>query len=290
MGKGARLLKSVCFRTGGLSEDNVSQSIRWDNRQTEPLCAFVSETDQMWHSDKCSNKKHFYCSFIDRIEYFRIAQSWYNASHYCQKFSGQLVNMHPITALSLNKTGWIGGYKRNDIWKWVGNFTPSVTKWATNETQSQDCAAYNVYSKMYLRTSCSERFHPLCLNDNLLVVKENKTWEEAVNYCLALNGWKKNQPHRRYKFNLLSLYEGSDYNYIRDRIYTATTTEVRLLLVGSVIKTKLKCTRIQKRERKQHILKYFLFHAKCGFTFSFSGMDWPALPGRVMVVDGWAQS
>lgn len=72
----------------------------------EPLCAFVSKTDQMWHSDLCSNKKHFYCSFIDRIKYFRIAKSWYKASYYCN-FSGQLFNMHLTTAYSFNKTGFI---------------------------------------------------------------------------------------------------------------------------------------------------------------------------------------
>lgn len=188
----------------------------------EPLCAFVSQNDQMWHSDLCSKKKYFYCSFMDRIKYFRIAKSWYNASHYCHIFSGQLVNMHLTSAYSLNKTGWIGGYKRDDIWNWVGNFTPSVTKWAPNEPQFQDCAAYNLSSKMYVTTLCSERLPPFCLNDNLLVVKENKTWEEAVDYCLTLNGCERNLSCR-FTYNLLSLDEGSDYNYIRDRIYRATT-------------------------------------------------------------------
>lgn len=192
----------------------------------KPLCAFVSKTDQMWHSDLCSNKKYFYCSFIDRIKYFRIAKSWHKASQYCHHFSGELVNMHPITAYSLNKTGWIGGYERNDTWKWVGNFTPFVTKWAPNEPQSKGCATYNVDSKMYLRASCSEKLTPFCLKDNLLVVKENKTWEEALNYCLMLNACERDVLRCRQTYNLLSVDEGSDYNYIRDRIYRATTTEV----------------------------------------------------------------
>lgn len=220
------MLKSVCFRTGGLSGDNVSQSIKWDNTQMEPLCAFVSETDQMWHSDLCSNKKHFYCSFNDEIKYFKIAQSWYNASDYCQNFSGDLVSVYPVTAHSLNKTGWIGGFTSDDIWKWVGNFTPSVTKWAPNEPQSKDCVAYNLSSKTYLRTSCSERLHPLCLNDNLLVVKKNKTWEEALNYCLSIYLCKRDWPSCKRPYTLLSLDKESDYNYIRDRIYRASTTEV----------------------------------------------------------------
>lgn len=196
----------------------------------EPLCAFVSSTDQMWHSGPCSNKKHFYCSFTDRIEHFRISKSWNNASQYCHSFSGQLVNMHPINASSLNMTGWIGGYERDNVWKWVGNFTPSVTNWAPNEPQSKDCATYDADSNIYLRTSCSERFNPFCLHDNLLVVKENKTWEEALNYCFALNACNRNMPHCQDTYNLLSLDEESDYSYIRDRIYRATTTEVWLLL------------------------------------------------------------
>lgn len=134
--------------------------------------------------------------------------------------------MDPLTAHSFDKTGWIGAFTSDDIWKWVGNFTPSVTKWAPNEPQSKDCAAYDVYSKMYLRTSCSEKLHPFCLNDNLLVVKENKTWEEAVNYCLALKPCDRDVVRCKRSYTLLSLDEESDYNYIRDRIYRASTTEV----------------------------------------------------------------
>lgn len=133
--------------------------------------------------------------------------------------------MHDITAYSLNKTGWIGAHQRNYIWSWVGNFTPVLTKWATNEPQSQNCAAFNVSTKKYLRVLCSEKLHPFCLNDNLLVVKENKTWEEALNYCLQLNACE-DYSSCDYTYSLLSLREGSNYNYIRGRIYRATTTEV----------------------------------------------------------------
>ncbi|TWW79540.1 Transmembrane protein 147 [Takifugu flavidus] len=62
-------------------------------------------------------------------------------------------------------------------------------------------------------------------NDNLLVVKENKTWEEALNHCLQLNACE-DYSSCDYTYNLLSLKEGSNLNYIRNRIYGATTTEV----------------------------------------------------------------
>lgn len=221
-----KLLKAIfCFRTGGLSEDNISRIINWDNRKLEPYCAFVSKTDHMWHSEPCSNEKYFYCSLLDGIQYIKKASSWDNASNFCQNLSGQLVNMQDITAYSLNKTGWIGAYQRNYIWSWVGNFTPILTKWAPNEPQSQNCVAFNMSTKKYLRALCSEELHPFCLNDNLLVVKENKTWEEALNHCLQLNACE-DYSSCDYTYSLLSLKKASDYNYIRDRIYGATTTEV----------------------------------------------------------------
>lgn len=215
----------ICFRTGGLSEDNVSQSIRWDHGKIEPLCAYVN-TNKLWHSDLCSTEKFFYCSLSDRIIYHKIAKSWDKASEYCQNMSGHLVNMDDTSANIFKLPGWIGAYQRNYIWSWVGNFTPALTRWAKNEPQSQDCASYNVSTKNYIRASCSKKLHPLCLNDNLLVVKENKTWEEALNHCLKLSVCKTGTLQCNHKYNLLSLDEQSDYNYIRDRIYRATTTEV----------------------------------------------------------------
>lgn len=187
----------------------------------------------MWHSELCSNKKSFYCSLHDGIQYIEMARSWENASTFCQNFSGHLLNMRDIAAYNLSKTGWIGAYQSNYIWSWVGNFTPALTKWAPNEPQSQNCVSFNVSNKKYLRTLCSKKLHPFCQHDNLFVVKENKTWEEALNHCLQLNACKDYSPcHHTY--NLLSLHEWSNYRYIRDRIYRATTTEVWILLVGSL--------------------------------------------------------
>lgn len=34
----------------------------------------------------------------------------------------------------------------------------------------------------------------------------------------------------------------------------------------------------------------FLVHSECGLTLHFSGVDRPALPGRVMVVGRWAET
>lgn len=218
-----KLLKFAFFyRTGGLSGDDLSRSIQWNGGAT-PLCAFISKSDKMWHSNDCSNEKPFYCLFGDRIRYFKMVHNWYNASDYCQNHSGQLFNMPHFNVLNMTRAGWIGAYEKNATWSWVDN-DAVFTNWAPNEPRSQDCAFYNFSSKKFQRAFCSQRLSLLCQDDNLVVIKENKTWEEALDHCLAL----------KHTYNLLSLDESSDYQYIRDRIYRATTTEVWLLLVGSV--------------------------------------------------------
>lgn len=278
----------ICFRTGGLSEDNISLEIKWD-QNTDPLCAFVLKIDQMWYSGQCSDRKMFYCSLSDGIQYFKTHSSWDEASMSCQKKSGQLVNMWNITAYNW-KTSWIGAYERNDVWSWVGNSTHSFTNWAPNEPQSRNCALYNLSSQKYRKTFCSKKRVPLCLSDNLLVVKENKTWEEAQIYCLNMKAcWRGTVCKETY--NLLSLDETSDYNYIRDRIYRATTTEVCLLLVGcQCLLTYVTKMHTNTEERETNRSKHtFLSHSEYGLTLCFTGVDWPALPGRVMVLGRRAQ-
>lgn len=221
-----------CFRTGeGISGDDVSQSIEWAYGPQRRHCAVVSDKGSKWHSERCSSENNFYCSSGDTVQYHHIALSWYNASHYCQSNSNDLATITKANRDRFNKRGWIGlRRKASETWSWIGDLPSDYRNWAKTEPLNIDCACFNAATKKCQITACSTKLHPVCHDDNLVVVNENKTWEEALSYCLGMTTLFRNTSEPSY--NLLSL-NLSDYNYVRDRIYRATTTdEVREWVAG----------------------------------------------------------
>ncbi|TDH17435.1 hypothetical protein EPR50_G00008210 [Perca flavescens] len=70
--------------------------------------------------------------------------------------------------------------------------------------------------------NCSARFPFVCFGDNLVLVKENKTWEEALEHCRALSS--TSQSNLRYE--LVSVQPGEDQHYVMNRVMEADTDEV----------------------------------------------------------------
>uniref|UniRef100_A0A667XAA7 C-type lectin domain-containing protein n=2 Tax=Myripristis murdjan TaxID=586833 RepID=A0A667XAA7_9TELE len=75
---------------------------------------------------------------------------------------------------------------------------------------------------------CQLRLFFLCYNEPLVLVRENKTWEEALASCRALAADHDAEPDafRNHRYDLASLLSDSDYAYARTQIQSATTDEV----------------------------------------------------------------
>ncbi len=219
----------ICFRTGeGLSGDDVSQSSNWGNGQQSSQCAIVSDEDLLWYSDRCSGAHEFYCIMEDRIIHHGFNLSWYRASQYCQEYISDLATINKRNIGCFNKSGWIGLYREvGETWSWIGHGSSSYRNWAPGQPVNTDCGSFELASVEWQSHSCSKRLHFVCFDDNLVLVNESKTWEGALKHCRGMKTpCVDSLVPCEYRYNFMSLEDLSDYNYVRDRIYRATTDEV----------------------------------------------------------------
>ncbi|KAI3360788.1 hypothetical protein L3Q82_013020 [Scortum barcoo] len=206
--------------------NDISESSYWAKGQQSGQCAFVSTEDLMWHSERCSAGKEFYCTEGGQIIHYKIKLSWYAASLYCSSGMGYLATISKTD--KIEKSGWIGLYQEfGETWRWIRPESSNFTNWAGGEPVTADCASLNTSTGLWESHACSENLNFACFTDNLILVKENKTWEDALSHCRNMGSpcQSKLEPCV-YSYDLVSLEKSEDYSYIRKRIYKATTDEV----------------------------------------------------------------
>lgn len=182
----------------------------------------------MWHTDACYKQHPFYCSSGNAIKYLETRLNWDNASDNCQSNNMTLITVTENNTDSIKNSGWIGlELTAGRRWSWSSGMMSDYRNWAAKEPVFENCVAYREIRNSFYAKDCANKYAAVCQDDNLVVVKENKTWEEALNHCRQIqNPCKGSRKDCPYKYDLLSL-QGSDYQYVRDRIYRATTDTVR---------------------------------------------------------------
>ncbi|CAI5686994.1 unnamed protein product [Oreochromis niloticus] len=140
--------------------------------------------------------------------YVSIKMTWSEARTYCREHYTDLSSINnqededallqlsslvdsdskeEVDAL-LQQDSWIGLYSDdNETWKWSGGTNASFFNWA-NERNTPVNKICVVSSKSgWLKQNCENKFTFFCFHNNLLLVKENKTWEEALEHCRSRN-------------------------------------------------------------------------------------------------------
>ncbi|XP_014897065.1 macrophage mannose receptor 1-like [Poecilia latipinna] len=173
------------------------------------------------------------------IYLFSKELTWTDARQFCQTnhidmITWDIVDPNLLTTWLQNQELteiWIGLHEDPEqlsVWRWInvktgegltGEDVSGSSYWDTQPKTDYSCGSYNSAKKKWFGNICSETLPFVCYDDNLVLLTENKTWEEAMGRCREMSS-------ASYKYDLLSVTRPTDFSYVRDRIYRATSEEV----------------------------------------------------------------
>ncbi|XP_078017773.1 uncharacterized protein LOC117269063 isoform X2 [Epinephelus lanceolatus] len=93
----------------------------------------------------------------------------------------------------------------------------------------ENCAFKYPSTEKWESDKCSSKHTFLCFNERLVLVKERKTWEQALQHCRALEAVNSNQPatdYQNHRYDLATLHSPDDHKYAREKAKYAPTNEV----------------------------------------------------------------
>ncbi|XP_062238309.1 uncharacterized protein LOC133948518 isoform X2 [Platichthys flesus] len=140
----------------------------------------------------CNKSLHFMCyegnnyHLIDHMK-----KDWCQAQQYCRRHFKDLVSIHngtqkkQVVEEGRGKTFWIG--LLHDEWEWQDGSCSTYRTWLKNRVPSEDCTAQLNSSHELYGYGCGNEARSLCSKGNvrIVVVRQNLTWESALDYCLA---------------------------------------------------------------------------------------------------------
>ncbi|XP_014914484.1 C-type mannose receptor 2-like [Poecilia latipinna] len=152
-----------------------------------------------WISIDCSQGLHFLCySESDTSKKYHLIKeekSWQEAQSYCREKHTDLISgTKQIEDEEVEKLMnsadppqlYIGLFR--DTWRWSDGSSFSFRHWNlqfNNQQYINGQCAMTVFDDggRWRNENCAERKPFICYDDELILIKENKTWEDALYYC-----------------------------------------------------------------------------------------------------------
>lgn len=131
--------------------------------------------------------------------YIPIKKTWPEARQYCREKYTDLASIHNqeedkwLFTIAENQgllNAWIGLYKDGNTWKWSGGKNASFLNWSPlhteNTNKDDNCVVYSERGWKGRKCEMNKYFF-YCFQSSMVLVKEKKTWEEAMEQCRHQN-------------------------------------------------------------------------------------------------------
>ncbi|KAK2817799.1 hypothetical protein Q7C36_021732 [Tachysurus vachellii] len=179
-----------------------------NNAQGNEYCVTCNKDNTLWNDNKCKTLYPFVCykeKKTNNIKYELIKdkKSWYDAQTYCRENYIDLVSVRNQTendeikkvaqhlkceasqqpTKDCEENIWIGLF--NDSWNWSDQRNSTFRYWSSDKPSgSLNCSAVSESEQRYWTdVNCTEKLPFICHENKLILIKENKTWKEALIYC-----------------------------------------------------------------------------------------------------------
>ncbi|XP_076025561.1 putative C-type lectin domain family 20 member A [Genypterus blacodes] len=177
----------------------------------------------MTWSDACLRGRNALCGNSDgRFVLVKETLTWEEAQQVCKNNRQSLATITDLKGVTQTNSycTWIGLFRDvDDEWKWVGEKQSDLRIWAPGHPSYRNCGTISDDLK-WNSDGCESTRNFVCQEDTPRLVKEKKTWEEALEFCRTLSG------HPAHTYDLASLASDEVHQDAVRNILAATTDEV----------------------------------------------------------------
>ncbi|XP_071767042.2 macrophage mannose receptor 1-like [Centroberyx gerrardi] len=191
-------------------------------------CVWMNN-EAKWLHKSCNNKTWFICyngtNNTDTFHLIREEKTWREAQDYCREKHTDLISGTQTfneevekMIISVEKNFVIGLFK--DSWKWSDESKSSFRYWHPNvieNHQGNRCTVTRLDPQgRWKDKECDEEKPFFCYDDGRILIRKNKTWDKALDYC------------RRKHDDLVSIHNSDIQKWVQERAKMADTPYVWL--------------------------------------------------------------
>uniref|UniRef100_A0A096LSV2 C-type lectin domain-containing protein n=2 Tax=Poecilia formosa TaxID=48698 RepID=A0A096LSV2_POEFO len=160
-------------------------------------CAYLLE-NLKWVDTGCGATKYFVCfnqtNTNHKYHLIKEKKSWQEAQSYCREKHTDLISGtkqlqdEEVEKLmnSISDSSYIGLFR--DTWRWSDGSSFSFRHWNkgfNNPAFNRDQCAMTVFKDegRWKNEDCKKTKPFICYDDKVILIKENKTWKDALTYC-----------------------------------------------------------------------------------------------------------